>query len=163
MTQMTLKEFQNKNNVVIKPKSKSWPMKLIGFFSKKFMLDFWTVYRLPFGKPTITHPDAITDPLDPKYTSTIEHEMIHVEDLRSAWGLFKAFWLVWLLPLPVLFSGRWYLERHAYLHNIINHRYPIDAVVDALWNGYLWPWPKSMMTKWFEEKVEEHKKSKGVE
>jgi len=74
--------------------------------------------------------------------------------------LFRAFWLYLFLPLPVLFSGRWYFERHAYLHNIINHGYSIERVVDTLWNNYLWCWPKPLMKKWFERKVKERKEVK---
>jgi len=92
---------------------------------------------------------------------TLEHEMIHVEDMRSWWGLLKSALLVSLLPLPILFSGRWYVERYAYLHNIINHGYNIDRCVNLLWSGYGWAWPKPLMKKWFYKKVAEHKESLG--
>jgi len=148
-------EFEKKYNVLLLPKNKSWPMRIIGFFSKSFMYNFWTTYRLPFQKKArITYPPG-TNPMEKWYIPTLEHELIHVKDMSTAWGLFKMFWLVWLLPLPIIFSGRWFIERYAYLHNILNHGRKIEDVVDILWSGYLWAWPKCLMRKWFNKKVKE--------
>lgn len=115
------------------------------------MINFWTTYRLPFKKPVITYPNDINNPM--LYPHILEHEIIHVEDMRSPWGLFKSFCLVWLLPLPIFFSGRWFIERKAYLHNIKNHNYEIEWVVDTLWNSYGWCWPKFLMRRWFNKKL----------
>jgi len=72
--------------------------------------------------------------------------------------LMKMFWLVWLLPLPVLFSGRWFIERAAYLDGIIKYGDDVEKCVNTLWDGYLWPWPKPLMRKWFYKKLKEHNK-----
>jgi len=160
---MNIQEFEQKYNVNLILKKKSRFMRFVGFFlGRSFMEDFWTTYRLPFQKKgTITYPDS--NDLSkyeeiPKWMwPTLEHELIHIEDMKSGWGLFKMFWLVWLLPLPIIFSGRWFIERHAYLHNILNHGRSIEKSVDVLWSGYGWAWPKCLMRKWFNKKVAEHK------
>jgi hypothetical protein len=155
---MNKSDFENKHNVLLLPKDKSWPMRIIGFFSKTFTYRFWTTYRLPFQKKArITYPPDV-NPIKPWHLPTLEHELIHVKDMSTSWGLFKIFWLLWLIPLPIIFSGRWFIERHAYLHNIINHDRKIESVVNILWNGYGWVWPKYLMRKWFEKKVKENSK-----
>jgi hypothetical protein len=157
---MNITEFEKKHNVGLIRKDKSIPMKIIGFFSSNFMNHFWTTYRLPFQKKgTITYPKSnnLSKYKEiPEWAQPIlEHELIHIEDMKSGWGLFKMFWLVWLLPLPIIFSGRWFIERHAYLHNILNHGRSIEDSVNTLWSGYLWAWPKCLMQKWFNKKVKE--------
>jgi len=139
-------------------------MRVVGFvlkpFTPTFMTHFWTTFRIPFGKPIISYPLNVEDPTEERYAPVLQHEKIHSEDERSTWGLFKMFWLYFFLPLPVLFSGRWYVERYAYLHNMINHTdngYTVERGVESLWNNYLWAWPKPLMRKWFNKKLEEHK------
>lgn len=133
---------------LIIPKSESIPMRIVGFFSKSFMRDFWTTYRMPFQKEVrITYPDG-TDPS--KFPHIIEHEMYHAKNLSTAWGLFKMFWLVWAFPLPIIFSGRWFIERHAYL-NDIKHGYNLEAIVDSLWCNYGLAWPRPLMRRWFKK------------
>ena len=148
MTQK-INDFEKKYNVHLVSKNKSWLMRFVGLFSKKFMTKFWTTFRIPFCKPTISYPSNITDPMNLKYEPTREHELIHVEYIKSSYGLFKAFCLYFLFPLPILFSGRWFIEFPAYLHNIKNHGYDIEKVVNTLWTNYLWCWPKSLMRKKF--------------
>lgn len=152
---MNKNEFEKQHDVKVICKSESKLMSLIGWFFPAFMTYFWTTYRLPFGKPTITYPTSVSDPM--KSQSVLEHELVHCKDMRSGWGLFKMFWLVWLLPMPIIFSGRWFIERHAYLHNILNHGYELERAVSILWNGYGWAWPKPLMRRWFEKAVKKHK------
>lgn len=156
---MKISEFEEKNNVNLRSKSSSLFMRILGFFIPGFMDRFWTTIRLPFDKrPTIYYPvfysNIENSPAD--RTSVLDHELVHVEDMRSSWGLFKMFWLVWALPLPIIFSGRWYIERQAYLVSIIKHGYTIDYVVNTLWSSYLFPWPKPIMRRWFEKQVALH-------
>lgn len=113
-----------------------------------FMNNFWTTYRLPFQKvPTITYPPSVFEPL--RFISTLDHEMVHVEDLRKPFAPIYMGLLVSIFPLPILLSGRWWIERKAYLQNIIHHGYDIEYVVDTLWHRYAWCWPRSLMRKWF--------------
>jgi len=159
---MQIVEFEHKHNIKLIPKHKSLAMRIIGFFSKSFINNFWTTYRLPFQKQaTIAYPESNDiskyDQIPDWAMRILEHELVHVKDMSSSWGLFKMFWLVWLLPLPILFSGRWFIERHAYLYGMIKYNDNVDERVDALWNGYAWPWPKYLMRKWFNKKLNEHK------
>lgn len=159
---MKIKEFEKKHSVILIPKKQSRFMKLVSrVLGKTFMDEFWTTYRLPGELPTITFPDVndLTkyDQIPSWAWPVLEHELIHAEDMRSTWGLIKSAFLVSIFPLPVLFSGRWFIERYAYLHGIIKYGDDVDAVVESLWSGYGFPWPKSLMRKWFNKKLEEHK------
>ncbi len=156
---LSKEEFEKKYNVKFISKKESVVMRIIGFFSRTFMYDFWTTYRLPFQKKVrITYPPDTIEPMGERYKGTREHELIHAIDMGTSWGLFKMFWLLWLIPLPIIFSGRWFFERYAYLYNLLYHGYKIDYVVDALWGGYGWAWPKCLMKKWFNKKIKEHNK-----
>jgi len=135
-------------------KKDSWLMRLIGRFSPTFMRFFWTTYRLPFQKQaTIACPAGIEDPLDDKHDKVIAHEMVHVKQLEPWYGPFLMLFLYFLFPLPVFFSGRWFVEREAYLVDIKNGRVGLGSAVDILWLAYFYCWPKSLMRKWFEKRV----------
>jgi len=160
---MNIEQFEQKNNVNLIPKADSKLMRTVGWvlkpFTPSFMTHFWTTYRIPFKKPTIAYPSIVQEAAHDKYKSTLEHEMMHAEDMRSGWGLFKMFCLLLFFPMPVIFSGRWYIERYPYLHNMINHAsrgYTVEREVENLWNNYIWAWPKPLMKKWFEKKLKEH-------
>ena len=84
------------------------------------------------------------------------HELIHVKQYKE---LGKLGFLIWyfILPLPVLFSGRWWLEREAYLIDLdyyMSKGYTKKAaskiLADGIYKKYLWPYPKSLMQKYFE-------------
>ena len=154
----TIQQYEAEKQVRLIPKTQSLLMRLTAFIlGSGFMNNFWTTYRLPFQKvPTITYPPDVLDPL--KYFYTLEHEMVHVEDLRKPFAPIYMGLMVSLLPLPILFSGRWYVERYAYLHNILNHGYSVDYVVETLWSKYAWCWPRSLMRKWFLKKIAERSK-----
>jgi len=63
--------------------------------------------------------------------------------------------LNFLVPLPVLLSGRWYVEREAYLDEIRRGRKTIDRAVEQLWGfGYLYPWLPFLMRRWFTKQLE---------
>lgn len=148
----TIKEFQEQYNVKLICKSESKLMRFTDKFlslfgTKDFMSKFWTTYRLPFGKAVITYPVNETNPLECK--SILEHELIHVKQMETWRGLLLTALFVSLFPLPIFFSGRWFIERNAYLYNIIHHNYEIEWVVNTLWNGYGWCWPRPLMKKWF--------------
>ena len=154
----TIAEFEKKHDVKLIAKYDSKLMSLIGFFLKSFMTDFWTTYRLPWTKPIITYPDGTKDPLS--HISTLEHELIHTDDVRSFLGLLKTFLLYFFVPLPVLFSGRWYVEFPAYLNDITKYNMNVERAVDILWSSYLWCWPKPLMRKKFYKHLKEYNNAK---
>lgn len=121
---------------------------LLGVFGVRFMV-FWTTYRLPFGDPIIAHPPGI-DPMLPRYDWIREHELMHVEQQRGPWGLVSSALLYFLIPLPVLFSGRWFIEREPYLHDIQRGHQTPGRAAAVLWSSYFWPWPRAWMQRWFE-------------
>ncbi len=129
-------------------KDRDLPMRLLGLLlGHRFREEFWTTYRLPFGRPTITYPPKIRNPRI--WEKLLRHELVHVEQFRPWWGPFLVALLVSVFPLPFLFSGRWLVERPAYLLDIKSGRMGVDEAVETLWNGYGWPWPRSWMRRWF--------------
>lgn len=97
---------------------------------------------------TIYYPDLFPPARCPE---TVEHEMVHVDQWERL-GFLPFLCLYFLVPLPVLFSGRWFIEREAYLVEL-KYGVPVDRIVEELWTGYTWPWPKALMRRWFQEKV----------
>ena len=111
----------------------------------------WMTYRLPFQRYVrITYPIFIADP---ETSLTLQHELCHVPIFSTWWGPWVVPLLVSLIPLPVLFSGRWFVERWAYLADIKAGRITIDQAVDNLWNLYAYAWPKSLMYRWFNRHI----------
>lgn len=120
----------------------------------RFMGYYATTCRLPFQKiPWIAHPDD-WDVTDTQYEDLWAHEKHHADDERTGWGLFKMFWLVWLLPLPVVLSGRWYIERWAFLEDIRKGRITLEEGADRLWNDYLLAWPRPWAIQWWKDQLE---------
>ena len=158
---MNKTEFENKYNVNLIDKNDSILMKIVGFllkpFTPQFMAFFFTTYRLPFQtKGTIAYPVGL-DPM--RFPDVLLHELMHVEQQKTAWGLFKSALLVSVFPLPMFFSGRWFIEREPYAVDIYKGLRTIDGAVDILWNSYLFPWPKPLMRAFFEKRVKELKEA----
>lgn len=110
--------------------------------------DFWMTYRLPFQKRArITHPGYNTD--EAWQSPVLEHERIHAEQFGHWWGPWLIPLLAVLLPLPILFSGRWLIERPAYLADIKANRCTVDEAVQTLWQSYGFCWPRPLMRAWF--------------
>lgn len=140
--------FEQENNVKLVSKNDSVFMKIFGFFSKTFRQDAWTTYRLPFQKlPIIAYPTSVTNPME--YWFILQHELVHCEQLRPWYGPIWMSLLYTLLPLPVLFSGRWFIERRAFLADIKNKRRTPDMATKTLWRYYFYPLPKYFMKRWF--------------
>jgi hypothetical protein len=112
---------------------------------------FWMTHRFPFCQARITHPPSARNPA--LQINVLRHESFHVEQLRPWYGPLWSFLLVSLLPLPVLFSGRWFLERWPYLDDIRQGRRTVDDVVHILWSSYWWAWPPFLMRRWFEQQL----------
>ena len=140
----------SKNDVVVIPKSESWLMRAIALFINGFEY-FWTTYRLPLCNAVIAHPDRVTQPWAHK--GAIEHEMFHVAQFAPWYGPFQMLLLATVFPLPVYWSGRWFIEREPYLNDIMKCRLSIDQAVDILWESYWKPWPKERMRKWFSDRI----------
>lgn len=152
---MTKQVFEGTFNVKLVNKKDSLLMRIVGVllypFTPDFMTNFFTTYRLPGQKHgTIAYP-AGADPM--KFPEVLEHELMHVEQQSTALGLFKSAIFVSVFPLPVLFSGRWFIEREPYLNDIKKGRRTVEESVDVLWGSYGLAWPKPLMRKWFNERL----------
>ena len=125
-------------------------MRLIGRLWPGFMLYSWTTYRIPFMRARVCHPIGVNPE---NKLITYQHELMHVKQLHPWYGPFLVCALYFLLPLPVFFSGRWFIERHAFLWDIRMKLRTVDDAIDALHGKYFRPWPKSWMREWFEKKL----------
>ena len=73
--------------------------------------------------------------------------------LHAALALFGA--ALTMLPASTgLAIGRWRIEGEAYLVNIIatedgQRETEVERIVNVLWDGYGWTWPKPWMRRWF--------------
>ncbi len=116
--------------------------------NRDFMDHYWTT----IGR-TIYTPSYVGDPYD--HLSILEHELVHVDQYARWSVLFLISYLA--LPLPIgLAWFRWKWEREAYLVQIRNSPDPaaeITRIVDSLWSGYGWPWPRKWMRAWFEREA----------
>ncbi len=150
---MTLQRelFEETYRVRLRPKSKLWWARAIGELSPSFMTSFWTTVRFPGQPPVIAYPTTVKEPLETRYHGILKHELVHVNQMRTSWGLIKTTALYFFLPLPILFSGRWYVERPAYLLDIDTGRKSIDGATELLWRSYVVPWPRPLMRRWFKK------------
>lgn len=162
--------------VQVRRKDQSLLMRLISFvLGYRFMTSSWTtVSRRKIYAPTHM-PDevvgtwVIEDPTCPGglaildgsaraarwlrfYSSVVRHEICHTRQIRR-WLLLFHLTYLWF-PLPVLLAwGRWRWEREAYLINLREGTHTVPEVVDILWSGYFWTWPKAWMRRWFLKKL----------
>lgn len=112
--------------------------------NRRFLEDYW----ITLGR-TVHYPASVRDPYE--HPQVIEHELVHVRQWER-WGVLL--WISYLfLPLPFgLAWFRWRWEREAYLLNL--ERGAVDQVVESIWTGYGWPWPKRWMKRWFERQLD---------
>lgn len=150
---LTIGDFERTHRVRLQPKSVLWWARVIGWFWPGFITNWWTTIRFPFCKGVVAYPSGI-NPMLQMYLPTREHELVHVRQQRTAWGLFSSFLLYFFVPLPFLLSGRWFIERPAYLQDILGGHKTIDYSVKVLWRSYLWVWPRSWMKAWFTAQVQ---------
>lgn len=136
-------------------KDDSLLMKIVGIlvwpFCRTFAAQFWTTIRLPFCDAVIYLPASVDNPEAPIYRHIVAHELVHVRQLQGPVGLAKTALLYLLLPMPFLFSGRWFVEREAFTVDIDNGTKTVDEVVGLLWSSYGWPWPRRLMRRWFHD------------
>jgi len=141
-------------NYVYVPSSKSCVRRLL-----RHIIDdqFFMTYRLPFQKRAIiSYPD---NHLNPEKSTCHLHELVHVDQFNHWWGPWLIPLFAALLPLPVFFSGRWFIERNAYLLDILNDQETVDSATERLWKHYFMPWPKPLMRKWFTKKLKQSQKT----
>jgi len=127
---------------------------LRGIGNRTFLERYWTTV----GR-TVYYPSSIADPL--VHRDILEHELVHVRQWQR-FGLWM--WVSYLLlPLPfglAWFRFRW--EREAYLIQIAraaDREQEIERIVQVLWHGYGWPWPRPLMRKWFHEHASQGSKA----
>lgn len=128
------------SDITFVPHSQSYLMRFLkaigcGKLVKDRFVTLNTTVYYPDGQPPEKHPEVI------------EHETVHIQQYERL-GIVFFLLLYFVFPLPFFFSGRWWLEREAYLVEL-RCGAQIDDIVDELWSGYLWPWPKFLMRKWF--------------
>lgn len=126
----------------------SWP-----FLRGRFMSEVWTTFD-----ENIYYPIGFDDDSEALTAShIINHELVHVKQYKD---LGKLGFLLWyfILPLPFFFSGRWWLERKAYLVDLnyymsigYTKEYSVNMIVKEIDRFYVRPWPKTLMKKWFME------------
>jgi hypothetical protein len=150
---MTLQRelFEQTYQVLLRPKGDLGWANIIGQLSPTFMTRFWTTTRFPGQLPVISYPTTVDNPMDPRYRTILKHELVHCQQMRSTWGLIRSIALYFFLPLPIFFSGRWYMERTAFLIDINDGIKTPAYTVELLWRSYLYPWPRTLMRRWFEK------------
>ncbi len=134
-----------RERVVVRHKNRSRLMRFLSFFlGYHFLTRAWTTV----GPRTIWAPSHVRlDHLD-AYESILRHELVHVRQVRRWFVLWHLSYL--LLPLPVLLAWfRWRWEREAFLVNLRAGDMGVDDIVDSLWHGYGWCWPRPLMRRWF--------------
>ena len=148
-------EMQTKAlGVVFVRKDESALMRTIGWvLGAWFMERFWTTLRFPFCDPRIYYPTSVQEFWDDRYDWIIQHELVHARQFRSWYGPAWLALLYVLAPLPVLFSGRWFIERRAFAQDIRYGKRTPESAAQTLWDFYVWPWPKSLMIKWFRKET----------
>jgi len=148
MTKQEIMVALHEKHAVLRCKSDSLLMRLVGFLVPYFCERFWTTWPGFFGPTIIYYPTGLSKESALSRTTTLEHELIHVDQInRFGPGLFLFLYL--FFPLPCVFAYfRWRFEREAYLVDIRNGLL-VETVVDLLWHNYGWCWPKSSMRKWF--------------
>lgn len=142
--------FEERHGVDLVRKDRDALSRVIGWVWPRFLTYWWTVIRLPWWhRPRILYPSTLDSPF--RQPVALQHELVHVPQVQG-WRLLWSALLLFLLPLPVLFSGRWFLERRPFLVHLRNG-VPIDEVVNLLWWSYLFPWPRWLMRRWFEREL----------
>lgn len=140
---------------VVRTKESDWVMRFLALFGGNFMLRA-TTYRLPFMRYTrICVPNRFFELSGAQKESILRHERFHVRQFAPWYGPWVIVILQFILPLPVFLSGRWFIERHAYLDEIRHGELLRESAVRILWEQYGWPWPRCLMKRWFDKKLVE--------
>lgn len=97
-----------------------------------------------------------------RHLGTVDHEIGHVKQIDGAWWrpLVAGVWY-FLLPLPFVYSGRWWAERVPYAYNLrqwvhvrhLDREEVLDEVVGSLTTNYALAWPPWEMRAYFEAEL----------
>ncbi len=155
--EQAIAQYERANDVKLVCKRDDALMRRIGLVWGSWLTRWWTTYKLPWPwrdrRPRITYPVTVDNPF--RHPVTLQHEMVHVGQMRGR-GFLGMLWMLMLallLPLPVLFSGRWLIEREAYLVELREGRLTVQEVVRRLWRGYAMAWPPFLMRRWFKRRL----------
>lgn len=137
--------------VKLKSKNDSRAMRFIGRFRPDFMTRYWTTVG-----DTIYYPTSVQDPNHKSHDDAVSHELVHVSQYRK-FGKALFLFLYLFVPVPFFFAYfRWKFEREAYLVQI-HEGALVENVVQTLWSGYVCPWPRFLMRKWFHKKINQNR------
>jgi hypothetical protein len=132
-----------------------WYLKLAAMFNPN-LRHFWVTVRR-----NIYYPDSVFSPIATQNAHIVRHELVHVRQWEK-YGLLGFLLLYFLFPLPILCSGRWWLEREAYMEQIKEDPFLDTAwIANALWRDYLMAYPKGAMHKWLENARKEYLNGQG--
>lgn len=156
-----IREFEELHDVRLRPKKDSFWNWLVGLVVPGWNTLLYTTLRVPWErKPTIWYPEGAEITLlcyievhDLASRGTVlTHELTHADDQRTLAGLVWTV-LCQVFPLPVFFSGRWFVERYAFLGDIRRGRHTVESAVYTLHKHYGRPWPRQWMREWFEARA----------
>lgn len=136
------------STVLFRAKRSSLLMRTIGAVAPKFMTHYWTTF---WG--VIYYPTSVRRPMASEHRYIAQHELVHLHQQRDLGGKILTILLYLIFPLPIFFSGRWFVERDAFLLDIKNGYRTVAESVDELHFNYIRPWPRSWMAKWFRERL----------
>jgi len=131
---------------IIHKKDAKWYVKPVLWFVPK---DFY----ITIGK-TIYCPNDV-DIEEFKKTSSYRHELHHVKQYEKYWILYYP--MYFLLPLPILFTFRYFFERVAFMEEIRAGDMSVGYVVNLLTVNYIFPWLPFLMRRWFERELAKEK------
>lgn len=162
---LDVEEDLKRYGVVLADKSDSLMMRALAavlwpLLGPAFMESFFTTIRFPLCRPRIYCPRSGPVARASRFAQVLRHELVHVRQFAPWYGPAWVALQYLLVPLPFGLSGRWFIERDAYvvdIEHLIGRGHPasraIDIAVEQLWGAYGWPWPRAWMRRWFETKV----------
>lgn len=168
----TLAQFERTHQVRFIRKDRLWEMRFVAWLlnllprmkvkkrdgtiveeerGDRFIQKFWTVYkRWSWGETYLLYSLKTESPMDPSLEWLRDHELVHVEDLRTALGWVKT---KTVALLTVWWVGTWYVERHAFLHDFRAGVRTPEQAADLLHQDYGCRVPKPKMVTWWKERL----------
>lgn len=122
----------------------------------KLKKDVWHQRLLSYILPDYAHAvttigNTIYVPRKEISRSVQLHEAVHLMQYDRL-GILKMALLYLCSPLPIfLCYGRFLIEREAYIVQISYGWTPQRCAEEICSSLYFWPWPKSLVLKWFEK------------
>ena len=89
------------------------------------------------------------NPMAERWSWLRDHELVHADRMRTFLKLLREALFLVAFPLPTGYSGRWFIERWAFLKDIENGKRTPDEAAATLHRDYFNPWPLKAMKKWF--------------